>query len=1736
MLMKGYLKRRIFVFVLSVLMVLTMVPVAEAAEGSPDSCIGISSDVHDYSANVQTWLGNNGDDLEYMVFGGDSVDTWSSSNTTISTIKQMTAAKGITAIFTMGNHDWWGSGSETAFKTVTGNSRTGIQNASTVDEDGYTIYTLGVPSNGELFSTSDINELGGALDKADPKEPFIIVSHYPLHRGESRSISNAGNLIELLNDYPNVFFFWGHNHHSDGNMGTIYVAGDTIRPADASSTINKEINFTYCNSGHMKSEGNLEGTGVRMEIDNQGSTTSVELSFLKMDGSEVVSKTVILDGVDDRVSVSGIAAPVANGTPDLDAVVSAGNATVGPVTWTPQVEGSFLPGTVYTARVLLTPSSIPFTESTYVTINGYPASSKVLHSDGKMTVEYVFPATASGPGDTIVYKKTTAITSGHEYVIVLGNVAMNTTARSGSSSSGGSSRNYTGLGYTTPDISGDYLTFSSEAEAEAATWTFTNSGNGKWHISNNGRYVYTAEQRNMSLSDTPTSWTYGNSGSKGTQLYADLSGTTCNLCYGGASSTVTVDFIYPSANNYNTLSLFEKIAGGSGSSGSTYALASDAENGGTYVIVAQKGSSAYALSNESVTVSSTSYLKGMPVTVSGSSILADGITSGMMWKFTANGNRFHVMNGDNYLNRTSGSAGINLGEVGDASYSDWMYSTSHDLSVYSTNARKDYYLYQTSGSGNYYFANDDEANGTIYLYKVPDVPINSVAITGITAPVAGAEPDSGADTPAGSNYSAGTVSWNPSPDGIFAGNTVYSVSVVLSANGGFAFSPSTTATVNGNAANLALNPDGTATVTYTFAKTGPAPVITYERASSVTAGEVYVIVSNKGNTNMALRNATAQTNYMAGTQVTVSGDAISGSVAGDMQWTAESGTSGMFFKNNGKYLARNSQNSEYLRSTSTKPEDRYGDWRYNSSDNQLFVVGSQDNYYLYYSSRDFFRLDKSPGEGEKIYLYKKTVTPAANLTIDTVSLDVATVDSAYNETITVTYTGSGTLTYSANGLPSGLSINASTGVISGTPASGTNAGSPHTVTVTVTDGTLSDTKSYTLVVNPAPEPPAITTISLPDGMVGTAYNQTLTAQGDTPITWSISGGNLPTGLTLSPNGAITGTPSAVGTFNFTVTATNTVDSDSKALSIVIKAASVAPTITTTTLEDGTVGTAYSQTLAATGTSPITWSISGGNLPDGLTLSGITITGTPSVAGTFNFTVTATNTVYSDSKALSIVITAAPVAPTITTTTLEDGTVGTAYSQTLAATGTSPITWSISNGKLPDGLTLSGVTITGTPSADGTFNFTVAAINVEGSDSKALSIKINKASTGTGSVGGGGGGGGGGAAPTTYNATISGSAAAESTLPVSINNKTATVELTAKNGDNVKNGKNIKIDIPQIQGADKYSLSIPAGTLSAPDGTGTIMIKSELASITLQSNMLKGLAGADVKKIELSISKGDPSKLSAEAKAAIGNRPLIQLNLMLDGKQHEWNNADSPVQVSIPYSPTAEELSHPESIVVWYIDGNGNLVSVPNGRYDPVSRAVTFETTHFSYFGAGYNHVAFKDIASDAWYRNAVDYISARKIAAGNGKGYYSPDSKLTRSQFIVMLMKAYDIAPDSMAIDNFKDAGNTWYTGYLAKAKSLGISSGIGGNLFAPEKEITRQEMFVMLNNALKGMNQLPQNNTGKSLSDFLDSEAIKPWAKDAMAKMVETGIVSGSGGMLSPDRTTTRAEMAQVLYNLLIK
>ena len=335
--------------------------------------------------------------------------------------------------------------------------------------------------------------------------------------------------------------------------------------------------------------------------------------------------------------------------------------------------------------------------------------------------------------------------------------------------------------------------------------------------------------------------------------------------------------------------------------------------------------------------------------------------------------------------------------------------------------------------------------------------------------------------------------------------------------------------------------------------------------------------------------------------------------------------------------------------------------------------------------------------------------------ITTTTLSNGIVGTSYSQTLAATGTTPMNWSLSSGSLPTGLSLS-SAGVISGTPSEV----STYNFTVQATNLAGNNTKALAITINGVP--PVITTTTLPGGIVGTLYSQTLTATGTTPVNWSLSNGNLPTGLSLSSAGVISGTPSETGTYNFTVQATNMAGNNTKALAITVSAT---PVITTTTLPDGIVGTSYNQTLTATGTTPVNWSMSSGNLPTGLSLSAAgVISGTPTAAGVFNFTIKATNSVGNDTKALSILVLEPP---TITTTTLPSGLTGTAYSIQLSATGTTPITWTLESGNLPVGLSIStdGL-ISGIPTAESTFNFTVKATNSVGSDTKPFSIIITAA--------------------------------------------------------------------------------------------------------------------------------------------------------------------------------------------------------------------------------------------------------------------------------------------------------------------------------------------------------------------------------------------------------------------------
>jgi len=357
-----------------------------------------------------------------------------------------------------------------------------------------------------------------------------------------------------------------------------------------------------------------------------------------------------------------------------------------------------------------------------------------------------------------------------------------------------------------------------------------------------------------------------------------------------------------------------------------------------------------------------------------------------------------------------------------------------------------------------------------------------------------------------------------------------------------------------------------------------------------------------------------------------------------------------------------------------------------------------------------------------------------------------------------------------------------------------------------------------------------------------------------------------------------------------------------------------------------------------------------------------------------------------------------------------------------------------------------------------------------------------------------------------------------------------VEETKKQGGGTETRVEIKVEASA--GAAIIETSIPKEAVdeASKAGVGELTISTPVASITFDNDTLSALSKESAGDLKISTTRVDASSLSPEIRQTVGDRPVFDFNVTGGGKP--ISQFAGNVTVSVPYTPRESEDMN--AIVIYYINDSGELEIVRDCVYDSTTGTVKFTTEHFSKYVVGYNKVSFNDVPESAWYRKAVTFIAARGITNGTGNGNFSPEAKLTRGQFLVMLMRAYGVDPDENGGDNFADAGNTYYTGYLAAAKRLSISNGVGNNMFAPDKEITRQEMFTLLYNTLKAIGKLPERIAEKPLSAFSDAESIAPWAKEAMTLLVETGAIAGNGGKLSPTGTTTRAEMAQVIYNLL--
>ena len=358
---------------------------------------------------------------------------------------------------------------------------------------------------------------------------------------------------------------------------------------------------------------------------------------------------------------------------------------------------------------------------------------------------------------------------------------------------------------------------------------------------------------------------------------------------------------------------------------------------------------------------------------------------------------------------------------------------------------------------------------------------------------------------------------------------------------------------------------------------------------------------------------------------------------------------------------------------------------------------------------------------------------------------------------------------------------------------------------------------------------------------------------------------------------------------------------------------------------------------------------------------------------------------------------------------------------------------------------------------------------------------------------------------------------------------------AKKNGTTENGIAVTVPITSAARQTSFNVTIKAQTLDllVKENVRQFTVATDhLVSVNIGLDTLKQLdsvsAGGD---IILRVDKVDALR-STEAKAAIGTRPAYDLSLVYlsGGKETPITSLNGhTISVRLPYTPAKGEQTG--NLYAVYVDDAGKVEWITRSSYDASLKAVVFETGHFSVYGVGYKNPApaFTDIHNH-WAADNILFAASRGLLSGTSDTTFSPGTGMTRGMFVTALGRLAGINPDSYQTGKFTDVkADTYYAPYVNWAAQNGIMEGATATTFAPDTNINREQMAVIMANYAKKLGyDLPK--TLRAVT-FADNAQISSWAKDAVKAMQQAGILAGkANNCFDPKGTATRAEVATVL------
>ncbi|QZY53713.1 leucine-rich repeat protein [Crassaminicella profunda] len=302
-------------------------------------------------------------------------------------------------------------------------------------------------------------------------------------------------------------------------------------------------------------------------------------------------------------------------------------------------------------------------------------------------------------------------------------------------------------------------------------------------------------------------------------------------------------------------------------------------------------------------------------------------------------------------------------------------------------------------------------------------------------------------------------------------------------------------------------------------------------------------------------------------------------------------------------------------------------------------------------------------------------------------------------------------------------------------------------------------------------------------------------------------------------------------------------------------------------------------------------------------------------------------------------------------------------------------------------------------------------------------------------------------------------------------------------------------------------------------------KTDDVNVTLNGEMFKNHKRNVALEIKPQNLEG--SKLSKEAKKQIGDHPIYDITLKIDDKKVDWS---SDTNIKIKFKVKKENNDHYKLVAV-YIDDKGNVEILKDSFFD--GETIKFTTKHLSKYSVMYVDKSFEDVMNH-WSKEAVEALAIRNITKGTSKTTFSPEKTITRAEFVTLITSYFDL--ESNVTTSYVDVkDDMWYTKSVATSKKLGLLPAIYGNEFKPTESITREEMLFILHKALVRTEKSDDlSDKGMSISAFTDKDTISDYAVKGAEYLISRDIIHGYDKKINPTGKSTRAEVAQILYNLI--